>query len=121
MTKDKISWKDIVGLGAVTVATAAATRTTILSMEGPEKVPEVDALESIPPAGGVGGSEWPFVSVIVPARNEERTLPALLPSLLAQHYPSYEVIVVDDQSTDRTSQILADWAARDLRLRVIRG
>jgi chlorobactene glucosyltransferase len=86
-------------------------------MKGAPKVPPVDGLKTKPPGGG----EWPFVSVIVPARNEQRNLPTLLPSLLSLHYPNYEVIVVDDQSTDSTPQILAEWAARDPRLHVVRG
>src|SRR5690242_12700037 len=52
------------------------------------------------PLGGLDlAASWPFVSIIVPARNEERNLPSLLPSLLHQTYPHdrYEVIVVDDQ------------------------
>jgi chlorobactene glucosyltransferase len=104
-------------LGALAAATAAATTNTLLSMKGADKVPPVDGLKSPPPGGG----EWPFVSIIVPARNEERNLPRLLPSLLSQRYPHYEIIVVDDQSTDGTPQILAEWAERDERLRVIRG
>lgn len=77
--------------------------------------------------GPLGGTEeaasWPFVSIIVPARNEARNLPTLLPSLLNQTYPAsrYEVIVVDDQSTDGTPDILAEAAARDPRLRVVPG
>nr|MBA2280971.1 glycosyltransferase [Acidimicrobiia bacterium] len=43
------------------------------------------------------------LSVIVPARNEEATLPGLLSSLAAQHRPATEVIVVDDASDDRTA------------------
>jgi chlorobactene glucosyltransferase len=66
---------------------------------------------------------WPFVSIIVPARNEARNLPVLLPSLLAQSYPTdrYEIIVVDDNSTDATPAILAEYAADYPQLRVIRG
>ena len=44
----------------------------------------------------------PSVAVIVPARNEARTLPRTLPSLLAQRYP---VFVVDDRSDDRTAEV----------------
>jgi cellulose synthase/poly-beta-1,6-N-acetylglucosamine synthase-like glycosyltransferase len=53
--------------------------------------------------GQVSGDR-PFVSVIVPARNEERTLPECLQSLADQTYPqdNYEVIIVDDHSEDRT-------------------
>lgn len=45
----------------------------------------------------------PRISVLIPARDEEERLPVLLRSLLAQEYPNYEVIVLDDNSTDRTS------------------
>ncbi len=47
----------------------------------------------------------PQVSVIVPARNEEASLPACLGSLVAQAGIPFEIIVVDDCSTDRTRQI----------------
>jgi chlorobactene glucosyltransferase len=48
----------------------------------------------------------PLISVIVPARNEERNIRRCLEALLSQEYPRYEVIVVDDRSTDATPQIL---------------
>ena len=47
----------------------------------------------------------PTVSVIVPARNEEACLGACLESLAAQTGVSFEIIVVDDASTDRTREI----------------
>ncbi|HEX6797022.1 MAG TPA: glycosyltransferase [Ktedonobacterales bacterium] len=53
----------------------------------------------------------PSVSVVVPARNEERNLPKLLRSLIALDYPAYEVIVVDDASTDATPAIADRYAA----------
>ncbi|HEY4900662.1 MAG TPA: glycosyltransferase [Terriglobales bacterium] len=49
--------------------------------------------------------EQPEVSVIVPARNEEANLAECLRSLVGHAGPSYEIIVVDDHSTDRTRQI----------------
>lgn len=59
----------------------------------------------------IAPGEWteeaaPFVSVIVPARNEEARIEACIRSLCQQRYPAYEVIVVDDQSEDRTPDIL---------------
>ena len=48
----------------------------------------------------------PLISVCVPARNEERNIHACVKSILTQDYPYLEVIVLDDRSTDRTSEIL---------------
>ncbi len=63
----------------------------------------------------------PFLSFIVPARDEERQIEDCIASLLAQRYPLFEVIAVDDRSTDRTRAVLERIAERDPRLRVIRG
>ncbi|MCK7577774.1 MAG: glycosyltransferase family 2 protein [Chromatiales bacterium] len=45
------------------------------------------------------------VSVIIPARNEEARLPPLLASLRVQDHPNFEVILVDDNSSDRTAEL----------------
>lgn len=52
----------------------------------------------------------PLVSIIVPARNEEDAIQRCVTSLLEQEYPDYEVIVVDDNSTDETPHILDEIA-----------
>jgi len=57
----------------------------------------------------VTGSRQPTVSVIVPARNEEACLGACLQSLIAQTGVSFEIITVDDASTDRTRQIASSF------------
>jgi chlorobactene glucosyltransferase len=54
----------------------------------------------------------PRVSILVPARNEEAALPACLESLLKLEYPDYEIILVDDDSTDATGAIGDEWARR---------
>ena len=54
----------------------------------------------------------PFVSIIVPARNEQDNIERCILSLLAQDYPSFEVIVVDDNSTDNTLRIVKDIKSR---------
>jgi len=51
-------------------------------------------------------ASYPLVSIIVPARNEELNIRRCVESLLEQSYPNYEVIVVDDGSTDDTPNIL---------------
>jgi glycosyltransferase involved in cell wall biosynthesis len=60
------------------------------------------------------------LSVIVPARNEERDIEACLRSLLAQDWPALEIIAVNDRSTDRTGEIMDRLAADAVgRLRVL--
>ncbi len=66
-------------------------------------------------------AESPRVSVCVPARNEERDVGACLTSLLNQDYPDFEVIVVDDNSTDNTPDIIESLQARYPNLIAIRG
>ncbi len=63
----------------------------------------------------------PCVSLLVPARNEEWNLERLLSSLIAQDYANLEIIVLDDHSTDRTPEILAVFAAKTSRIRVLEG
>ena len=67
-------------------------------------------------------NEATLVSVLVPARNEEdRVLTECIHSLLAQDYERFEVIAVDDRSTDATGAMLDALARTDERLRVIKG
>jgi chlorobactene glucosyltransferase len=73
------------------------------------------------PALEPDGKDGPLVSIIVPARNEARVIERCVGSLLAQRYPNFEVIVVDDRSTDGTGEILAGLAAHNSRLRVTTG
>lgn len=61
----------------------------------------------------------PLVSVIIPARNEEANIAAILESLVRQKYPDMEVIVVDDASEDATGRIASGFAAGDPRVRVV--
>ena len=58
----------------------------------------------------------PIVSVIVPARNEEASLQDCLNSLVAQRNVAFEIIVIDDHSTDRTREIASSFSASGVRL-----
>ncbi len=74
-------------------------------------------LRQSPPAGNV---ECPSISILFAARDEEEKLPEALKTLLALDYPKFEIVAVDDRSTDSTLRILQEAAAKDSRLRVVR-
>jgi glycosyltransferase involved in cell wall biosynthesis len=61
----------------------------------------------------------PAVSVLLPCFNAASTLEACLISLADQSLTDYEVIAVDDGSSDRTLEILRDWQRRDGRYKVL--
>jgi chlorobactene glucosyltransferase len=64
-------------------------------------------------------TRMPRVSILVPARNEVANIESCIRSLLNQDYPTYEVIVLDDDSTDGTGGVLERMARGDQRLRVL--
>jgi chlorobactene glucosyltransferase len=64
---------------------------------------------------------YPKVSALVPARNEARNIARCVRSLLAQDYPDLQVLVLDDQSSDGTGQILREMARSETGLRVLEG
>jgi chlorobactene glucosyltransferase len=61
------------------------------------------------------------VSVLVPARNEEVNIESCIDAVMASDYPVHQVVVVDDQSTDRTPDILQHLSKRYPRLEIISG
>ena len=65
--------------------------------------------------------DLPMISVCVPARNEERNIGRCVEALLAQTYPNFEIIVLDDRSTDTTPDILSSLLASDSRIKVTGG
>ncbi len=65
--------------------------------------------------------DLPMVSILVPARNEEFNIGRCIHSLLAQDYPFFEILVLDDQSSDRTFAILSQIAASKPGLKVLAG
>ena len=76
----------------------------------------VDAALGMPSVADVSRPQWdrnpvsasgnPRVSIIVPARNEQETIEQALRTLLALDYENYEVVAVNDRSTDRTGEIM---------------
>jgi glycosyltransferase involved in cell wall biosynthesis len=62
----------------------------------------------------------PMVSIVLPTYNGARFLAASIQSCIAQTYARWELIIVDDCSTDETPDIIAEYVARDPRIRLIR-
>lgn len=58
-----------------------------------------------------GATAMPLVSVLIPAFNHERFVQRCLDSVLEDPYPAKELIIIDDGSTDRTAERIADWVA----------
>src|SRR5512143_3392965 len=63
----------------------------------------------------------PTVSILLPVRNEDKLLPAALESIFSQTLTSWELIAVDDGSTDGTAEILEAASRLDPRVRVFRS
>ena len=64
---------------------------------------------------------FPMVSILVPARNEEKNIARCVQSLLRLDYPSFEVLVLDDQSSDDTRSILEKLSHTHSELKVLDG
>jgi len=72
------------------------------------------------------GQAWPFLSILIPARNEEANIAACVRSLVAQHYERLEVLVLDDLSEDATATIVTQLidelpSSQKGRLRLLHG
>ncbi|WP_372775732.1 glycosyltransferase family 2 protein [Mangrovibacterium sp.] len=67
----------------------------------------------------VEGKSAPLISVLIPARNEEKNIGVLLSALINQEYQNIEIIVFNDVSTDRTSEVVAEIAKTDQRITLI--
>lgn len=63
----------------------------------------------------------PLVSVLIPARNEEKNIGRCLRSLSKQDYHNLEILVLDDNSSDGTGRVVEELSKKDTRIRLIRG
>jgi glycosyltransferase involved in cell wall biosynthesis len=60
-----------------------------------------------------------LVSVLIPARNEEKNIALLLNDLVLHDYKNIEILVFNDQSTDKTAEIVSDFTQKDARIKLI--
>ena len=65
----------------------------------------------------MNGEKTPIISIIVPSFNEEKNIARCLDSILNQTYKNFEVICVDDKSTDSTFEIIKSYAEKDSRIK----
>ena len=61
----------------------------------------------------------PFVSIMIPAHNEEHVIANTVENILSLDYPNYEVIIIDDRSTDDTAKVLDELADRHKNIKVL--
>jgi hypothetical protein len=106
-----------VAVGLVVAWAALGVTSSLLLLYGAvmlvRRCPQLGQLDSPAP------SSWPELSVVIPARDEAKTIEPALASLLAQDYPRLEVVLVDDRSTDGTSEIAGRLAASDPRITAV--
>lgn len=69
-------------------------------------------------AGGEAGP-LPRLTVLVAAKDEQANIGTCLSGVLAQHYADLEVVAINDRSADRTGEIIAEFAARDARVKPV--
>ena len=62
-----------------------------------------------------------LVSILIPARDEEKNILRLLQSIRDQNYRNFEVVILDDHSSDRTFKICEEFSSLDSRFRVVKG
>ena len=63
----------------------------------------------------------PLISVLIPARDEEGNIATCLDSLQKQDYPNFEILVLDDNSSDNTATIVEQVVAKDVRIQLLKG
>lgn len=64
-------------------------------------------------------SEKPLISVIMPAHNAGSYIAGAIESILAQSFVNFELIIIDDGSSDTTGRIAVDYASRDSRIKIL--
>src|SRR5690349_3684785 len=88
------------------------TRSSMTPLPGPSPQPS-------PLSTGAKGQDPPAVTVLMPVYNAERFVTQTAESVLAQTFGDFEFLIINDGSTDRSPEILQDFANRDPRIRLV--
>ena len=105
------SWSAVWFWALCLIALVWLRRHLALNRAGDEKI--------LTPTDAQGAGPLPRLSVLVAGKDEEANIERCLTGLLAQQYPDFEVIAVDDRSGDRTGEILDRLASRDPRVKAL--
>ena len=111
------SWGHAFVVGVAVLMGVHALRVMLSRPEdAPAQLPSVSSTDD-----EISFEEWPYVSLLVAAKNEEAVIGDLVASLLRLDYPAsrYDLWIIDDNSSDRTSQILDELALQHPTLRVV--
>lgn len=65
--------------------------------------------------------DLPFLSILIPARNEEQYISNVIQSLQKQSYKNYELIILDDNSTDETANIISEYSKFNTKIKLVQG
>lgn len=104
-----ITWLFWFGIGSLTVLTFLYVVLALINNRR-QKRRHWDAIRE---------EDWPFVSVVLPVYNEERVVEKTLAALQVSDYPRFEVVAVNDGSTDNTLDVLREYALSWPQLRVL--
>lgn len=64
---------------------------------------------------------YPYVSVCIPTYNGGKYIRECIESILVQTYSDFEILIVDDKSSDETIEVVEEFAKRDKRIRIVRN
>ncbi len=111
MMSDWAAWIGVVFVLAVQLELIRMSLLLLRNLRGEPKIGLAEAM-ALP-------SPQPFLSIVIPAKDEEACIRDCVKSILASDYRNLELIVVNDRSTDRTAEILEELAREDRRLSVV--
>ncbi len=103
------------------IASSASGALLIMLLIALHNATHFPRLTPVPVTTDMQSCRYPPVSILIPARNEAHNIGRTVQALLAQGYPEFELLLLDDHSTDTTVQMAAATAQGDPRFRLIAG